>query len=433
MSAQTNGRPAHANGHLRSVLEEACEVEGCTARDLTVLAAQNDPFRVDTPANHRDGEWLAIQVQRLGLGDRRIHLRGMHYMLASGEVTKPNGKPYINDDANWVWVSERAAKAARWLGYIPFAQIADHRNSEPIIREFAPPDPYPYVNVEVEVEIPDEIEPRVEVADFRGTQPFKLVVFGEKASLEEALASLCERRHADLYLPTGEISDTLLYRMASVGAADGRRMIVLTFSDSDPSGWQMPISISRKLQAFQALAFPELEFEVYRVALTPDQVREYGLPSTPLKETERRADAWQARMGTEQTEIDALAALRPDLLRRIASDATLPFFDTSLDGRVGEARRAWLDEAQDRLAEQTDSDEMARLQVEAETKLSELREEIDALNDAMHLEVGSIALPDIVIPEPVIEAAPNGVPLIDSDDDWAEQTRGLILSKRYEW
>jgi hypothetical protein len=422
---------AHTNGYLRAVLEEACEFEGCSAGELTVLAAQNDPFRVDTPARHRDGQWLAVQAGQLGLGTRMIHLRGLHYMLVSGKVAKPDGKPYTNTERDWVWLSENAAKAARWLGYLPFAQISDHRNSEPIVREFKPPDPYPYINVEVEVDIPDEIEPRAEVQDFRGTQPFKLVMFGEKASLEEVLAPLCERRHADLYLPTGEISDTLLYRMASVGAQDGRRMIVLTFSDSDPSGWQMPISIARKLQAFEALEFPGLEFEVHRVALTPDQVREHGLPSTPLKVTERRADHWLAAMGTEQTEIDALAALQPELLRQIAAEATLPFFDTSLERRVADARRAWAEEAQARLAEQTDGDEMERLQAEAEVKLDELRAEVNAINEAMHLEVGEIELPEVVIPEPEITTEANGLPLIDSHDDWAEQTRGLIDSKRY--
>jgi hypothetical protein len=427
MSAHTNGR---MNGHLRAVLEGACE-QGYNAGELTVLAPQHDPFRADTPAKHRDGEWLAVEAEQLGLGDRVIHLRGLHYMLVSGEAVKPDGKPYSNTEDDWRWLQEHAAKAARWLGYLPFAQIADHRNAPPIVQEFKPPDPTPYINVEVEIEIPDELEPRAEVADFRGVQPFKLAMFGEKASLEEILAPICERRQADLYLPTGEISDTLLYRMAAVGAADGRRMVVLCFSDSDPSGWQMPISIARKLQAFAALEFHGLEFEVHRVALSPDQVREYGLPSTPLKATELRADAWQAAMGTEQTEIDALAALQPDLLREIANKAVLPFFDTSLERRVLEARRAWLIEAQSRLEEQTDSEEMARLQSEAESKLAELREQIDALNEAMYLEVGDIELPEIEIPDPVIDVAPNGLPLIDSDEDWATQTFGLIDSKRY--
>ena len=46
-------------------------------------------------------------------------------------------------------------------------------------------------------------------------------------------------------------------------------MRVFYFADCDPAGWQMPISVARKLQAQKALHFPELEFEVHRVALYP--------------------------------------------------------------------------------------------------------------------------------------------------------------------
>jgi hypothetical protein len=38
----------------------------------------------------------------------------------------------------------------------------------------------------------------------------------------------------------------------------------------------MGISVARKLQAFRAVFYPEIEFELLRVALTPDQVRECG-------------------------------------------------------------------------------------------------------------------------------------------------------------
>jgi hypothetical protein len=152
--------------------------------------------------------------------------------------------------------------------------------------------------------------PKLGVDDFTGTQPYKLVIVGEKSSLDDVLGPIADEFEADLYLPTGEISDTLIHhQMAKIGADDGRPMVVLYFSDADPAGWQMPISVARKLQAMQVSLFPELDFEVHRVALTPNQVREYGLPSTPLKDTERRGDAWQAAMGVEQTEIDALASL----------------------------------------------------------------------------------------------------------------------------
>src|SRR4029077_17252798 len=104
----------------------------------------------------------------------------------------------------------------------------------------------------------------------------------------DILMPLAAQYDVDLYLPTGEITDTLLYQMARDGAEDGRPMRIFTLADCDPAGHQMPVSIGRKLQALRDLEFPELDFEVIPVALTVDQVRAMHLPSTPLKETEKR-------------------------------------------------------------------------------------------------------------------------------------------------
>ena len=55
---------------------------------------------------------------------------------------------------------------------------------------------------------------------------------------------------------------------------DGRPLVVFTVADCDPSGCQMPVSISRKLQAFRDLLFPSLRFEIVQAALTIDQVED---------------------------------------------------------------------------------------------------------------------------------------------------------------
>jgi hypothetical protein len=62
--------------------------------------------------------------------------------------------------------------------------------------------------------------------------------------------------HVDLYLPTGEISDTLVYQIAKDAAEDGRALVMFTLTDCDPAGRQMPVSIGRKLQALRNLEFP---------------------------------------------------------------------------------------------------------------------------------------------------------------------------------
>ena len=113
-------------GILRSVLERARQEVGCSLSELTALSAQVDPYRLDTPAGHRDGQWLAKQLDKAIGGFRRIHWRGLHYVLVSGKrpVVKPDGEVYRNTDDDWIWMSGVAGKAARWLGYIPFEREA---------------------------------------------------------------------------------------------------------------------------------------------------------------------------------------------------------------------------------------------------------------------------------------------------------------------
>ena len=416
---------------LRQKLDTVVDESGGSLKDLTVLATQNDPFRVDTPARHRDGEWLAITAQELGLGDRKIHLRGLHYMIIGRP--KPDGTPYTNTDADWDWLEADAGKAARWLGYIPFDQIVDQRNAAPVVQILERMPPSAYLNPGLDIDIPDadDLVPTIGVRGFVGVQPYKLVFFGEKSSLAEVLLPIADEHHADVYLPTGEISDTLLYQMARTGAEDGRPMVVLCFSDCDPAGWQMPISIGRKLQAFQTLEFPGLDFEVHRVALTPDQAREYGLPSTPLKDTEQRADRWRKAMGVDQTEIDALASLRPELLRQIARQAVAPFFDKTLDQRVFAARIEWLDDAQAVIDESLGDEELERLREQAAVKLADMRQQIDELNDALRIDVTYDDLPEFDIPVPETNGAIHGKPLVDSRWSFREQCQALIAAKTY--
>jgi hypothetical protein len=420
---------------LRQALDDVITAEAksqkLSLKDLTVLALQHDPFRLDTPANQRDGEWLAVTAGELGLANRKIHLRGLHYMVIGWP--KPDGLPYTNTDADWLCLSGSCGKAGRFLGYIPFDQVVDQRNAEPAVRIFRPSVPWHFLNVGIEADIRDAatIEPKVGALGFDARQAYKLVLVGEKSSLEDVLGPIAQSHGADLYLPTGEISDTLGHQMAKIGAQGGRPMVVFYFTDCDPAGHQMSVSVSRKLQALKAGLYPEPEFQVHRVALTPDQVQEYGLPSTPLEETEKPAGAWQAAMGVEQTEIESPAALRPDLLRQLARDAIAPFYDHDLHNRVTQGWRQCVHQAQAVVDTTIDQDQLARLRAEAQAKLAELREEIDAINHALQLDVVDLDLPPIVVPKADLSGKTHPLPLLDSRWSFAEQCRRLIDSKAY--
>lgn len=413
---------------LRATLESS----GASLKSLTVLAPQNDPFRVDTDAGHRDGQWLRDKMAELRLSGPR-HLRGLHYALIG--QPKPNGLPYTNTDADWQWLAT-PAKCARWLGYIPFDRIVDQRNDKPEVQLWTPPrgEPMRFITNggPVDIQLPDvrQFRPRAYLAGFGASQPYHLVLVGEKSSLRPVLSRIADRYQADLYLPTGEISDTQVHTMAASVLEDERPMVVFYFSDCDPAGWQMPISLARKLQALRAMKFPQLDFEVHRVGLTPEQVLEYGLPSTPLKDTEKRADKWQAAMGVEQTEIDALAALQPRLLENIADAAVSPYYDRTLSSRIWEAEKEWQQAAQQIVDSAVDTEHLEQLRAETELMLEEKREEIQELLESVRIDPKGVKLPPI--PElPVPEVSPNRQPLCSSRWDFIEQCHALIESKNY--
>ena len=73
------------------------------------------------------------------------------------------------------------------------------------------------------------------------------------------------------------------------------------------------------------------------VALTLEQCRQYRLPRTPIKDTERRKAGFEERHGEGATELDALEALHPGELRSILECEVLRYHDATLDQRVHEA------------------------------------------------------------------------------------------------
>lgn len=430
MTAETNG------------LRSAIEALGGSMKDWTVLSEARDPFRLDTPANHLWGRWLRDAFEQRNLPAAtggQIHNRRVHYRLLGHP--KPDGWPYGDGDNDWVWISEKVIKAARWLDYIPWEWIRDNRNDAPELhlRELPDPDPGVVTSPAHVIYLPDaaDLKPRADLPGFHGTQLYHLVMVGEKSSLREDLVALAERFQADWYLPDGEISDTHIWLMAKPAVADGRMLVLLYFADCDPAGHQMILSVTRKLQAFQR--FPGLEslqFVAYRVLLTPDQVRAYGLPSSPLNSGEKRGPAWKAAYGVEQTEVDALMDADPDAIQNIAGELIEGrFFDTTLAARVEAVRDRWLTQAQEIVDEQ-DSQVQARADVVARLEQieQEATAEVEALVTAVApTDIDPDGLPSVpAIPEPEVDEDDQPEPLCDSRWSFAVQTRRLIASKNYE-
>jgi hypothetical protein len=407
---------------------------------LRVMSEAKDPFWLDTPTNHRIGEWFAEQIDKFS-PNRSVHLRGFHYMLIG--TIRPDGTAYANTHKCWEWI-QAAGKAARWLGHIAWDRIHDGRNEDPVWLANGSAD-IPIVPVIeralgvsrgalLSIEIPElaELLPEIGIAcDHKPTQGFRLGLIGEKSSLRPVVMPWARRVGADVVLDTGNASDSHIFQLVERAAADKRPFILLYLSDFDPSGWGMPSEVARKVQALRDLLFPELDCRLYPVALTLEQCREFDLPSAPLKETEQRAPKWIERWGGHaQTEVDSLLALRPGALEDLLDEAVRPFFDPTLEARYRLATRTpdevlrWFAGLPEVGAAAT---EIARLHASATASADELADAVqrgyEAVRDAVADADDAPVIEDIEI-APDIEGDPPE-PLFHSLEEWVTATRRL--------
>ena len=112
----------------------------------------------------------------------------------------------------------------------------------------------------------------------------------------------------------------------------GQQIIILHFSDHDPSGLDMGKDLLNRLKDYLKTKIDELSddlvfvdkfnserpfFQIFRVALTFDQVKEFNLAPNPTKSADPRAKDYVAQYGDQCWELDAVPPDRlPDIIKR---------------------------------------------------------------------------------------------------------------------
>jgi hypothetical protein len=283
----------------------------------------------------------------------------------------------------------------------------------------------------VDYDIPDKagVLPKF-VCTIKGRQRYRIVFFGEKSSLSEILRPIAEQIGAEMSLCTGEASITRVEEIARRASIDGRPLVILYFGDFDPSGWQMSISVARKIQACKELdLYPDLDAQVHSVALNLEQIKEFGLPETPMKDEEDRGENWKKRWGHEQTEIDSLLALHPEALRDITMEAIKPFFDDTLEARSRQAWTEWNQKATSRLRAHPEYRACRDNILGALTRLQEASEDLVLAQSEAYVALREVEPPHPVVPQPNLTAsAPD--PIYSTEDDHETASLKLIKRKR---
>jgi hypothetical protein len=410
---------------------------GIPVTDLIALSPSNDPMYAGKPADRQLAEWFSELWNKFGYG-HGVHIRRVHYQIISQDppVKMPNGEPYENTERCWDILSQ-ASKQARYLGYVDAAAFDDRRNPEAIINATLEPE-QPYIglydNLWQTPRLPDfPTLPQLEVFNYQPQQRYMIEIWAEKSTMNDVLKPLCEEYGANLQTGLGELSITASLNAVSRIARSGRPTRIFYVSDFDPAGQSMPVAVSRKIEYFTRKAEGYLDIRLYPIVLTADQVEQYNLPRTPIKDTEKRAGKFEERFGTGAVELDALEALHPGTLAEILRQQIDEYYDYDLDDRVDEAKR----ELSERL-------EAIRQQVAAphDEQLARLRSQYEDIRQRFQAEIATYSqeqtalwrllaqqlhqqAPDIT-DYPIPEAEENDQewytdPLYNSDRDYFEQ------------
>ena len=151
-------------------------------------------------------------------------------------------------------------------------------------------------------------------------------VFIEKEALAGVIAGICEELDVTYFACRGYVSQSEMW-VASQRLHDyreaGQTPVIFYLGDHDPSGIDMTRDVDDRLAMF---LYAE-GFDVRRLALNMDQVREYRPPPNPARVTDSRSRGYISRFGNSSWELDAL---EPSVLRDLIRDNVLSLRDETL-------------------------------------------------------------------------------------------------------
>jgi len=137
-------------------------------------------------------------------------------------------------------------------------------------------------------------------------------VWLEKDTLAGVVYPITNEFDVPLMVCRGYPSESFVYEAADNIQSIEKPAYIYYFGDLDPSGWHISQNLEEKLLSFGA----NIQFE--RIAVNPEQVSAWNLPTRPTKKTDTRNKQFVSEVGNiESVEVDAV---HPDQLRQLVRD-----------------------------------------------------------------------------------------------------------------
>ena len=150
--------------------------------------------------------------------------------------------------------------------------------------------------------------------DKQVNQEYEIFLLCEAAGMVPQMARVADPYSVTVMSSSGFDSLTVKYDLAKEAIYGDKLVVFLHIGDYDPSGVCIYDSLAADVEAF---AGGGVFFQ--RVALTPNQIYHYNLPTTPAKKTDKR--------GNNVKDTCQIEALPPDELAGIVEKAIIDLYD----------------------------------------------------------------------------------------------------------
>ncbi len=249
-----------------------CSFDEAMGLTLEELAERLNPARyADLPKTKKkpkatNGEmaWFkAALVKLVESQTRAVNVRRVFYLATSAKVVNKTNRE-----------AERVQTAVLWLrreGLISYEDIIDEARSV-----IVPPmwnDERHFLNAVV---------PQFRTnpwADAKTT----VLVFSEKMGMSPILREVTGRYGVPLFPTIGYSGETFVWDAAQLARRAGKPVVVLQVGDYDNSGLDMMRDAEKRLRAMAA----PMPVRFVRVAVKPEHIAKYDLPTRPQKEDKR--------------------------------------------------------------------------------------------------------------------------------------------------
>jgi hypothetical protein len=158
-------------------------------------------------------------------------------------------------------------------------------------------------------------------------QPVRIQVWCEAAGMVPQLTRVADQFSVPVYSSGGFNSLTAIRQIVDSCIWDTEGpTVLLHLGDCDPSGHSIYQAMYEDVAAFleRDRRSPRQTFAAERVAITFDQIAEYGLVADEIKTNDSRSQVWRRRGLTKKVELEALA---PNVIAQLLTAAIEHYLD----------------------------------------------------------------------------------------------------------